>query len=120
MIALEIKFPIVVYSSEDAEGGRFTAHCLNMDLVADDDCVEGALSKLLESIEAGIDAAVKHNASPFRDAPRQYWDRLARAKQLPRELRERVIFNANKRHVPAAVNVESQCDFRVSEELQLA
>mgnify|MGYP001220146614 CR=1 FL=1 len=110
-----IKFAIVVYPSEEGAGARFTAHCLNMDLVAEHDCVEGAVSDLLESIEAAIEAGAKYNANPFRDAPKEYWDKLARAQPIPSELKERIIFNANRRRkrlTKPHINVETQCDLR--------
>ena len=114
------KFQIVVYPSQDDDGGAYTAHCLNMDLVADDDTVEGAVSRLLETIEAAIEASQKHNADAFRSAPKEYWEMLARAIKLPRELMERIVFHANKRHAAASkklVDVETQCDLR---QLQVA
>lgn len=109
-----IKFPIVIYPSEDDSCGRFTAHCLNMDIVAAEDSVEGAVSSLLEAIDAALSAAVKYNANPFRDAPPEYWDRLGKAKRLPEEMRERIIFRANA-HSSHSVDVESQCDLRLDE-----
>lgn len=114
MSASHIKFQIVIYPSEDNDGGTFTAHCLNMDLVADDDTVEGSVSNLLETIEAALEAAEKHNANCIREAPDEYWEKLAKAQALPRELMERIIFNANKRlgHAKNLVDVEQQCDVR--------
>lgn len=110
-----MNFPIVIYPSEEDAGGRFTAHCLNMDLIAVDNCVEGAVSDLLETIEAALCAGHKYNAGPFRDAPKEYWDKLANAKPLPNELKERIIFNANKRTSHGQekhIDVETQCDLR--------
>ncbi len=109
------RFPIVIYPSEDAEGGCFTAHCLTMDLVADKDTVEGAVSDLLETIEAALEAAQKHNANVFREAPQEYWDKLSKAVRLPEELIERIVFNANRRvteTIPRLIDVEKQCDLR--------
>ena len=109
------QFPIVIYPSEDSDGGKFTAHCLSMDLVADDDCVEGAVSRLLHSIDDALAGAVKHNANVFREAPKEYWERLASAQPLPAELLERIIFDANKRLGSGSellVDVEKQCDLR--------
>lgn len=123
MPSVTVKFPIVIYPSEDTEGGRFTAHCLNMDILADDDTVEGAVSKLVESIEAGLEASAKHGASPFRDAPAEYWQKLGRAEALAPELRERIIRSANKRirkSGPSAIDVEHDCDLRQLDELQVA
>ena len=105
-----VQFPIVIYPSEDDEGGRFTAHCLNMDLIADDDTVEGAVDALLETIEAALEANEKHRANVFRDAPKEYFDKLAKAQPLAPELLERIIFNANKRQ-RSRVDV-GRCDLR--------
>lgn len=108
-----IKYQVVVYPSEDDEGGRFTAHCLNMDIIADDDTVEGAVSKLLETIEATMEAAQKHNADPFSSAPREYWDKLANADRLPQELVDRIMLNARKsERTGRYVDIESQCELR--------
>ena len=105
------KFPIIIYPSEDDEGGRFTAHCLSTDLIADDDTVEGAVGELLETLEAGLEAARKHNANIFREAPQKYWDMLANGQPLAAELKERIIFNANKR-LGGGIDVEKACDLR--------
>jgi hypothetical protein len=116
MQSVTLKFHIIIYPSEEADARRFTAHCLNLDLVADDDTIEGAVSSLLETIEAQLEASAKYETNPFRDAPRHYWDLLQRCKELPKELRERIVFNANKRRAggrtPQRINVESQCDLR--------
>lgn len=113
--ALFLQFRIVVYPSEDNEGGKFTAHCLNMDVLADADTVEGAVSELLETIEASIEAADKHDANAFGYAPEKYWQMLHDAKLLPQELADRIYEHANQRN--GSVNVRRQCDLR---ELQLA
>lgn len=110
-----MKFPIVIYPSEDTKG-FVTAHCLNMDLVAEDSCVEGAVSQLLENMEAALAAAKKHNAHIFSSAPREYWDMLSSAKALPKELMERIAFNANTRNgLPVPFDVESQFDLRATD-----
>lgn len=109
------QFPIVIYPSEDSDGGRVTAHCLTMDVLADHDTVEGAVSDLLETIEAALEAAEKHNANVFREAPQEYWDKLEHATRVPPELMERIVFNANKRLAGTShplVDVEKQCDVR--------
>lgn len=110
-----MKFYVVVYPSEDSSRGSFVAHCLNMDIVADGKSVEHAVSDLLENIEATLHAAKKHRANPFKDAPREYWDKLASAKRLPLELVERIIRDANKRHQPNsehAIVAAEDCDLR--------
>lgn len=109
-----MQFKILVYPSEHDDIGAFTAHCLNMDVLADDDTVEGAVSNLLETIEATLRAAAPRNAGVFRDAPRQYWQKLARAKKLPAELIERIARDANKRLSPdrRTIDLESMCELR--------
>lgn len=108
-------FQFVIYESDDDTVGAYIAHCLNMDVLADDDTVEGAVSNLLETIEVTLEMAGKHSASLFRDAPRKYWDMYASAQQLPAELMERIVYNANKGRVGEGrefVNIESQCELR--------
>ena len=107
------RFPIVVYPSEFEDIGRLTAHCLNLDLVADDNTLEGALTKLLETIEVQLDAAEQYHADPFRSAPQKYWDILALAKPVPRELTERIVEETNRRHKGAQSKIEpSQIEIR--------
>lgn len=91
-----ISFPIVVYPSEFEDCKRYTAHCLNMDIVADDDTVEGAVSSLLEDIHATLEASGHFKASPFRDAPKPYWEKFAQARKMPAELCDRICLNVNK------------------------
>jgi hypothetical protein len=91
-----MRFGIVVYPSIETVG-NFTAHCLNMDVVGEDSTVEGAVSELLEAIEAALDAAIEHDALPPREAPQEIWEKLSKAMPLPAELVERIIANANKR-----------------------
>ncbi|MEK7711163.1 MAG: hypothetical protein AAB341_04625 [Planctomycetota bacterium] len=98
MRKVAIHFPIVVYPSEYADIGPFTAHCLNLDIIADDETIEGAVSKLLETIEQHLDAAEAHGADPIQMAPESYWTKLRNAKRIPSELMDRIIGSANKRH----------------------
>ncbi len=105
-----VQFQIVVYPSEYDDCGRFTAHCLNMDLVADDDSVEGAVSLLLELIETSCFSAEAHKANQFRSADKEYWKKFQVAQSLPVELMERITSNANKRNMPTErkVNLDSE------------
>ncbi len=114
MRQITVRFPIVVYPSEFDDIGRFTAHCLNMDLIADDDTVEGAILKLLETIEVQLDAAEVHAAYPMRSAPEEYWEKLSGAQALAAELLERIVQTANKRNGVSGrpIDVGRQCDLR--------
>ena len=108
-----MQFPIIIYPSESGDVAKFTAHCLNMDLVADDDTVEGAVLDILYTIEAALEAAKKHNANAFSSAPQEYWNRLAGAQELPAELMERIVFQANKRSPKKRlVDIELEFDLR--------
>ena len=110
-----LRFPILVYPSEDNEGGAFTAHCLSMDIIGDADTVEEAVSALLENIEASLEAAHKHNADVFLRAPQEYWDKLAVARRLSPEVAQRIAFKANLRHspdFPLPFDLQRQFDMR--------
>jgi len=104
MRKVAIHFPIIVYPSEHRDIGAFTAHCLNLDIIADDESVEGAISKLLETIEHQLDVAEEHEADPIQMAPESYWVKLRRAKPIPSELMDRIIRNANQRHHPRSLD----------------
>jgi len=77
--------------------------------------VEGAVSKLLDTIEAALAAADKHDADAFQSAPREFWDMLASAQELPEELRARIIIAANRRTGDPSeryVDIPTQCIIR--------
>lgn len=121
MRKIVVHFPIVVYPSEGEGMRQFSAHCLNLDLLADDDSVQGAIGQLLELIEQQLDAAEEFGADPFQArAPDRYWKMLGNAKRVPEELLERIIKEANARHAntpPGSTIDSSQIDAR---ELQTA
>lgn len=96
MRKVAVHFPIIIYPSEGEGMRRFTAHCLNLDVLADDDSVQGAISQLLEVIEQQLDAAEEYGADPFLRAPSQYWKMLGDAHPVPRELLERILREANE------------------------
>ena len=115
MRKIVIRFPIVVYPSELDDVGRFTAHCLNVDVVADDDTIEGAVLNLLELIEVKLDASEEFQADPFDRAPEKYWQLLGQAQKLSPELIERIVRTANSRRgIPqeAHIDLREQCDVR--------
>ena len=109
-----IRFPIVVYESESDDMGRFTAHCLNMDLLADADTLEEAVSRLLETIEVQLDAAEEHAADPFNRAPERYWQMLGQSKEIPAEWMDRIIARANERRTApqCRIDLRGQCEIR--------
>lgn len=97
MRRVAMHFPVLVYPSESAGMRRYTAHCLNLDVLADDDTVEGALSLLVEVIEQHLTAAEEYGADPFQRAPDRYWDMLGRARRLPDAVVEQAVRDANQR-----------------------
>ncbi len=119
MRLVKLRFAIVIYPSEANDVGRFTAHCLNMDVLADDDSVEGALSKLMETIEAKLDYAEAYGADPFDRAPDCYWKKIATASKLPPDIWERAVRNANRRlghgEDSKRIDLQEQCDVRQTE-----
>jgi len=115
-----LRFPILVYPSEHDDIGRFTAHCLNLDIIADDDSLEGAVSKLLETIEQQLDAAEESGVDPIQLAPQRYWEMLGRAKKIPSELLERVIKSGNRRHAAQGPSGQIEPDQLEIRELQTA
>lgn len=116
MRKIAVHFPIVIYPSESDSMKRYTAHCLNLDLFADDDSVQAALSQLLELIEQQLDAAEEYGADPFRRAPSKYWEMLGHARPVPAELLERILEEANVRRGstshPSQALDSSQIDVR--------
>lgn len=120
MRTITLKFPIVVYPSEDSGMGAYTAHCLNLDVLADHDTVEGALVQLLEVIECQLDAAEEFGADPFRRAPEEYWKKLGSARELSKELVERVVKDANRRHATRGPNHAIEPQQIEARELQTA
>lgn len=118
MRKVAIRFTILVYESESDDVGAFTAHCLNLDIVADHDTVEGSIGRLLEAIEEHIDAAEEHSAYvQLHQAPDKYWKQLQNAKKLAPELNERIVREANKRlgHISSPIDIEKQCDIKQAE-----
>ncbi len=98
-IPRSMSFRVCVYSSE--EEGYFIAHCLELDVLGEDENVEGALDNLLEVIETQIESCQTYNAQILFPAPDSIWQKYNKAKKAKRrisgELMDRVIRNANKR-----------------------
>lgn len=64
-----MKLLISVYPKD----GMYEARCLNMDIVSVSASADRAVSLLMAGIDATFTAAQKHDAEPYRDAPREYW-----------------------------------------------
>jgi hypothetical protein len=115
-----LNLPIIVYPSEYDDCPRLTAHCLNMDIVATDDTLEGAVDQLLGNIEATLEFAQKCKADVFRAAPEKYWKMFERAKAIPGELLQRICRHANKRNGICGRDPSEFLDLREVAELQIA
>lgn len=77
--SIEVPVRILI---ERIPGLPITAHCLEMDLMVDGDSIEEVLEDIMSVIRAHLDYASEHGVSPFSPAPREYWDKLAKAGPL--------------------------------------
>ena len=97
---LAFQFRVLVYPSPDKKNA-FVAHCLELDVIGQGKSIEAAVSELLEVIEVQIRSSKTQNVEPFFPAPKEIWEKYQKAKkakkQLPSELMERIIRDANKR-----------------------
>lgn len=94
-----MSFRVCIYPSE-FDPNYFTAHCLELDVIGQDNTVEGAVAKLLEAIETQLDVCVNTGAQFEFWAPGMVWYRYEQAKRAGRkiagELLDRIIEKANK------------------------
>ncbi len=104
---IQFQFRVVIYPSNEKKNS-FIAHCLELDVMGQGKSIEGAVSELLEIIEVQIENSKANKIEPFFPAPKEIWQIYQKAReskrQLPSELMERIITNANKRlgkHLPA-------------------
>lgn len=66
------------------QGGRCTAHCLQLDLVECGRTVQAALSDVLDVIRAHIEWAIEHDNMEhlFHPAPAEYWKMFLTARRI--------------------------------------
>jgi predicted RNase H-like HicB family nuclease len=89
------------------EDGRWTAHCLQLDLVECARTVEEAQSNILDVIRAHIEHALEHDNMEhlFHPAPAAYWQLFLRSKQTgSRTLR----LHPERLHLPVVPRVTVQ------------
>ncbi len=95
-----MSFRICVYKDHDDES-LFVAHCLDLDVMADGQCVRDAISELLKVIETQIEACQETGANLLRQAPGWVWQQYESAKTAGRKINEilvnQIIADANKR-----------------------
>lgn len=89
-------FRVCIYPSE-FNPNYFTAHCLELDVIGQDDTIEGAVAELLEAIETQLKVCAEIGAQFEFWAPGMVWYKYKRARKVADELVERIIKNANKR-----------------------
>jgi predicted RNase H-like HicB family nuclease len=72
----------LMYPCEEAPE-KFVAHCLELDVVAVGDTKPAAIDLLKELIEDLMNEAAKDNTleKVIHPAPRQYWEKLAKARR---------------------------------------
>lgn len=95
-----IAFRICVYPSSQQKT-LLVAHCLELDVIGLGECVESALTELLENIDTQRDVCQRTGAQFFMPAPEEVWKKYRWAykarRKIPGELTDRVITQANKR-----------------------
>ena len=93
-------FRICIYRTEDLKN-VYIAHCLDLDVKAHAETIEGAMDELLKVIETQIEMSEQFDADLLHPAPENIWDMYMSAKKahrkLPAELINRIIRNANRR-----------------------
>lgn len=67
-------FKVVTYPSEFNDVAKYTAHCLELDLIADGETIESALNNLKETIKIQLEAMKQYNSNLILPAPKKYWD----------------------------------------------
>lgn len=104
------KFQIVVYPSESKEDmSPFTAHCLNLDIIADGEDVDGTILLLFELIELHFKTCKEYDANPLSNASAEYYEKFWKAKPLSEELLSYIF------PLPKFINKE-QLEIRVVEQ----
>ena len=88
----------------------FVAHCLELDLMGVGECVESALTELLENIDTQIEICARTKAQFLMPAPVEVWksykEALDAGRRVCDELVVRVLQQANKRlgHKPPTMD----------------
>ena len=107
-MARSIVYRIYVYPSPD-EVGEYIAHCLELDLIGVGECVQSAITELIENIDTQTGLCLRTGAQLFVPAPPEIWKKYLAAVKAGRkvcnELFERAINDANKRlgHKPPTI-----------------
>lgn len=75
-----INLDVVFYKS----GGKFVAHCLQLDLVQESISVEQARCDMEDVIQAHIDYTIEHNNWTYfyKPAPELYWSLLPESEDI--------------------------------------
>lgn len=74
------------------EEGKYYAHCLPFDLLAEGETEEEAMKRLAEMVFSHIKFFMENNMEPFifRPAPMKYWEVLRMVKKQPQHFLPRI------------------------------
>ena len=99
-ILRSMSFRICVYPSQ-FDKSYFTAHCLELDVFAQDKTLEGSVAELLQLIENQLEVCEENGAQLQFFAPPSIWQKYEWAKKakrkIPDELMDRIFGQANSR-----------------------
>jgi hypothetical protein len=107
-LARFIVYRICIYPSPD-EAGAYIAHCLELDLIGVGECVQSAITELIENIDTQTNLCLHTGAQLFVPAPPDVWKKYLAAVRAGRkvadELFERAVSDAEKRlgHKPPVI-----------------
>lgn len=73
-----INLPIILHITKEwkPEIGKFSAHCLEFDLVVSAPTEEEVQARLASVLKAHLDFANERNVDPFKKAPEHFWEKL--------------------------------------------
>jgi len=73
-----INLPIILHITKEwkPEIGKFSAHCLEFDLVVSAQTEDEVKRRLASVLKAHLDFAIEHDLDPFKKAPEPFWEKL--------------------------------------------
>ncbi len=73
-----LNLPIILHITKEwkPEIGKFSAHCLEFDLVVSAPTEEQLQKRLASVLKAHLDFAHEHNLDPLKKAPEHFWEKL--------------------------------------------
>jgi len=121
-LAKAIIYRVYVYRSPDEEG-TYIAHCLELDLIGLGECVQTAITELLENMYTQTKVCARTGAQFFVPAPQEVWKKYGEAlksgRKVAQELIERAFDDFYKRlgHKPPTIDERIGASKQVPREL---